>query len=79
MAKRCQLSGKKPLVGCNVSHANNKTKRRQMPNLQSKRIYIPELRRWVRVKVSASALRTITKKGLMPYLKSRGLKLRDVI
>ncbi|UCF66253.1 MAG: 50S ribosomal protein L28 [Acidobacteriota bacterium] len=78
MAFKCKLSGKRPLVGYNVSHAHNKTKRRQMPNVQRTRSYVPELNRWVRVRLSASTLRTITRKGLMAYLKSQGLTLRDV-
>ncbi|TXD34949.1 50S ribosomal protein L28 [Lujinxingia vulgaris] len=78
MARKCKLTGKKPLVGNRVSHANNKTKMRQLPNLQQKRIYIPEEDRWVRVRLSARALRTVTKKGLLPFLKSEGLTLKDV-
>lgn len=79
MARRCALTGKGPLVGNNVSHANNRTKRRQLPNLKSKRLYVPQLGRWVRVRLSASALRTVTKKGgLMQFLKDAGLTLRDV-
>jgi large subunit ribosomal protein L28 len=79
MAQRCKLSGKRPLVGNNVSHAHNKTKRRQMPNVQLKRIYVPELGRTVRVRLSTRALRTVTKKGLVAYMQERGLSLRDVI
>ena len=79
MARKCTLSGKKPLVGNRVSHANNHTKMRQLPNLQSKRIYIPEEDRWVRVRLSTRALRTVTKKGLLQYLKDEGLNLKDVI
>lgn len=79
MAHRCKLSGKRPLVGYNVSHAHNKTKRRQMPNIQTKRIYVPELGRTVRVRLSARALKTVTKKGLMSYLQDQGLRLKDVI
>ena len=79
MAHRCKLSGKRPLVGFNVSHAHNKTKRRQMPNLQTKRIYVPELGRTVRVRLCARALKTVTKKGLMSYLQDQGLRLKDVI
>jgi large subunit ribosomal protein L28 len=78
MARKCKLSGKKPLVGHRVSHANNKTKMRQLPNLQSKRIYIPEEDRWVRVRLSNRALRTVSKKGLLQYLKDEGLRLTDV-
>lgn len=78
MARKCTLSGKKPLVGNRVSHANNHTKMRQLPNLQNKRIYIPEEDRWVRVRLSTRALRTVTKKGLLQYLKDEGLNLKDV-
>ena len=79
MARVCKLSKKRPLVGNNVSHANNKSKRRQYPNLQSKRIYVEHLGRYVRIKLSARALKTITRSGLMPYLKKQGLALQDVI
>ncbi len=78
MARRCQITGKGPLTGNNVSHAHNKTKRRQLPNLQWKRIFVPELARTVRVRVSTRALRTITRKGFMAFLRSEGLSLRDV-
>ncbi len=78
MARKCKISGKAPLVGNNVSHANNKTKRRQLPNLQSKRIFVSELNRFVRVKISTRALKTINNKGLMTYLAQQGLKLSDV-
>jgi len=78
MARKCKLSGKAPLVGNNVSHANNKSKRRQMPNLQSKRIFVSELNRFVRVKISTRALKTVNSKGLMTYLSQQGLKLADV-
>ena len=78
MARRCKISKKGPLVGYNVSHAHNKTKKRQLPNLQSKRIFIPEENRWVRVRLSTRALRTVTKKGLLSYLRDEGLSLKDV-
>lgn len=78
MARKCSISGKKPLVGNRVSHAKNRTKMVQRPNLQSKRIYVPEEDRWVRVRLSSRALRTVTKKGLLNYLKAEGLSLRDV-
>jgi len=79
MSRTCKLTGKKPLVGNHVSHANNKTKRRQYPNLQLKRIYVPELDRTVRIRMSVAAIRTITKIGLMPFLKKQGLQLREVV
>lgn len=78
MAQKCAITGKKPLVGNHVSHANNHVKRRQNPNLQSKKIYVPELDKHVKIKVSARALRTITKKGLLPFLRDEGLTLKDV-
>ena len=78
MARKCKLTGKRPLVGNHVSHANNKSKRRQYPNLQSKRIFVEELGKFVRVRLSTKALKTVTHKGLMPYLRKQGLSLRDV-
>jgi large subunit ribosomal protein L28 len=78
MSQRCMITGKGPMAGNNVSHAHNKTRRRQLPNLQWKRIYVPELGRTVRVKLSTRALRTIDKKGLLPYLREQGLKLKDI-
>ena len=78
MSRRCQISGKKPMSARNISHAHNVTNRWQIPNLQRKRLYVPELKRFIRLKVSTRALRTITKKGLLPYLKSEGLTLKDI-
>ncbi|MCR9249686.1 MAG: 50S ribosomal protein L28 [bacterium] len=69
MSRVCQITGKKPQVGNNVSHANNKTKRRFYPNLQKKRFYIPEEDKWITLKVSASAIRTINKNGITAVLK----------
>ena len=74
----CKLTGKGPLVGYNVSHAHNKTKKRQQPNIQKKRIWIPEEGRYVRLRLSTRALRTITKVGLLPFLRKKGLELKDV-
>jgi len=78
MARKCRLTNKKPLVGNRVSHANNKTKMRQLPNLQTKRIFIPEEGRWVRVRLSTRALRTVSKKGLLAFLRAEGLTLKEV-
>lgn len=69
MSKVCQLTGKRPITGNNVSHSNRKTKRRFVPNVQKKRFYIQELDRWVTLRVSASAIRNINKLGLYSYLK----------
>lgn len=79
MSKVCKITGKRPLTGNNVSHAHNRTKRRQYPNLQSKRIYVPELDKFVRVKLSTRALKSITSQGLMPYLRKQGLSLKDIV
>ena len=79
MSRRCSITGKKPLSGNNVSHAHNKTRRLQRPNVQTKRLFVPELNRSIRLKLSTRALRTISKIGLMPYLRKRGLTLKDVM
>jgi len=79
MSRVCSLTGKRPLTGNHVSHANNRTKRRQLPNLIRKRIWVPELGRNVRLRISTSALGTLTKRGgLLQFLKAEGLTLKDV-
>lgn len=72
MSKRCQVTGKGPIVGCKVSHANNKTKRRFLPNLFKKRLWVEEEKRFVTLKLSAKGLRTIDRKGISAVLKSLG-------
>jgi len=69
MARICDLTGKSAMKGNHVSHSNRKSKRRFYPNLQTKRLYIPEEDAWVTMKVSTSALRTINKKGISAVLK----------
>lgn len=64
MSRVCQITGKKAIVGNNVSHANNKTKRKFNPNLHIKKFYVPELDEWVSLKVSAHGMRIINKKGI---------------
>ena len=64
MARVCQITGKKPIVGNNVSHANNKTKRRFLPNLQYRRFWLETEKRWIRLRITNAALRTIDKKGI---------------
>ncbi|MBG98804.1 MAG: 50S ribosomal protein L28 [Solibacterales bacterium] len=64
MAKVCAVTGKKPMSGNNVSHANNKTRRRFEPNLHVKRFWVPSEKRWVKLKVSAKAVKIITKVGI---------------
>ena len=75
MAWVCQVTGKAPMSGNNVSHANNKTKRRFMPNLQYRRFWLEGEKRWVRLRLSNAGLRTIDKKGIetvMAELRARG-------
>jgi len=78
MSRVCKLSGKRPLTGNSVSFSQKKTKRRQYPNLQSKSVYVPEIGRNVKIRMSTRAMRTVDKIGLMPYLKKQGLQLKDV-
>jgi large subunit ribosomal protein L28 len=68
MARICDITGKKVMVGNNVSRSNRKTKRKFYPNLQTKKFFIPESGEWVTLKVSASALRTIDKNGITSVL-----------
>lgn len=78
MARVCQITGKKVITGNNVSHAHNKTRRKFYPNLQTKRFFIPEEDRWVTIKLSTQALKTINKKGIyavLQDLKKDGIKL----
>ena len=69
MSKVCQITGKKALVGNNVSHAMNKTKRRFEVNLIKKRFYLTGQEKWITLKLSTSALKTINRKGLSAVLK----------
>ena len=75
MARVCLVTGKAPMVGNNVSHANNRTKRRFLPNLQSRRFWIEGENRWVRLRVSTAGLRLIDRKGIevvLADLRARG-------
>lgn len=75
MARVCQVTGKKPRVGNNVSHANNKTKRRFLPNLQYRRFWLESQKRWISLRVTTAGLRTIDKKGIevvLAELRERG-------
>ncbi len=69
MSRVCELTGKKAMVGNNVSHALNRTKRKFDANLMTKRFYIPEEDKWITLKVSASALKNINKKGISAVIK----------
>ena len=78
MARECEVTGKKPMSGNNVSHANNKTKRRFLPNLQNRRFWVESENRWVRLRVSNAGLRIIDKLGIEAVLadmRTRGTKV----
>ncbi|QGU31965.1 50S ribosomal protein L28 [Thermochromatium tepidum] len=78
MSKVCQVTGKRPLTGNNVSHANNKTKRRFLPNLHEKRFWVEAEQRWVRLRLTTKAMRTIDKKGMdavLADLRAAGVKV----
>ncbi len=72
MARVCMITGKKPMSGNNVSHANNKTKRRFLPNLQYRRFWLESQNRWIRLRVSNAGLRLIDKKGIEVVLAELG-------
>jgi large subunit ribosomal protein L28 len=69
MARVCEITGKRPQSGNKVSHANNKSKRRFYPNLQTKRFFIPEEGKWITLKLSTKAIKTINMKGITAVLK----------
>jgi large subunit ribosomal protein L28 len=78
MAKVCQVTGKRAQSGNNVSHANNKTRRRWLPNLHERRFWVPSENRWIKLRVSTNALRTIDKNGIEAFLadlRGRGEKV----
>lgn len=78
MAKVCQVTGKRPMSGHNVSHANNKTKRRFIPNLHDRRLWVASEKRWIRLRVSHQGLRIIDKKGIdavLADMRARGEKV----
>ena len=78
MARVCQVTGKKPMSGNNVSHANNKTKRRFLPNLQNRKFWVESENRWVSMRITNAALRTIDKNGIdavLVEMRARGDKI----
>ena len=78
MARVCQVTGKSARAGNNVSHANNKTKRRWLPNLHERRFWVASENRWIKLRVSSAALRTIDKNGIdavLADLRARGEKI----
>ena len=77
MSRVCEVTGKRPATGNTVSHANNKRRRRFLPNLHSQRFWLEDEKRWISLRVSTHALRTIEKKGLsavMADMRRRGSK-----
>lgn len=78
MSRVCQVTGKRPMVGNNVSHANNKTRKRSLPNLHSHRFWSPTENRWIKLRVSTKGLRIIDKKGIdnvLAELRASGQKI----
>lgn len=78
MAKVCQITGKRPATGNNVSHANNKTRRRFLPNLHTHRLWVESEKRWVKLRISSKGLRLIDKKGIdavLADLRNRGIRV----
>ena len=78
MARVCQLTGKKPVTGNKVSHSNIKTKRRFLPNLQTKRYFLAEEDKWITMKLSSEAIRTINKNGLYNVVKEMREKKKKI-
>ena len=78
MSRVCQVTGTRPMSGNNVSHANNKTKRRFLPNIHSRRFWVESEQRWVKLRVSSKGLRTIDKRGIdavLADLRGQGVKV----
>ena len=78
MARVCEVTGKKPMTGHHVSHANNKTKRRFLPNLQRRRFWVESENRWISLRLSTVALRTIDKNGIdavLANMRARGASI----
>jgi len=78
MARRCSLTAKRRNLAMNVSHSHIRTRKVQLPNVQSKRVWFEDENRWVRLTISTRALRTISKKGLSAFLRDAGLTLKEV-
>ncbi len=79
MSRRCQVTGIGPITGNNVSHAHNRSKRRFLPNLQKKRVWVQELNKFVTLKISARAIKTIAKNGtsdIAKLIKEKKIKVR---
>jgi len=78
MSRVCEITGKRPAVGNRVSHANNKKRRRFLPNLHTQRFWLEVEKRWISLRISANGLRTIEKKGIeavVAELRTKGVKV----
>ncbi|HEX9585104.1 MAG TPA: 50S ribosomal protein L28 [Gammaproteobacteria bacterium] len=78
MSKVCQVTGKRPVAGNNVSHARNRTRRRFLPNLHMQRFWLPTEKRWIKLRVSSAGLRIIDKKGIeavISELRQKGVRI----
>lgn len=78
MSRVCQITGKRPMSGNNVSHANNKTKRRFLPNLHNHRFWVASENRWIRLRISSKGMRIVDKQGIdkvLADLRSQGTKI----
>jgi large subunit ribosomal protein L28 len=78
MSRKCSVTGKKPSFGNNVPFSHHKTRRRWNPNVHDKRVWVPELNRFVKIRLSTRAMRSIDRVGLLPFLRKKNLKLSDV-
>ena len=78
MSLRCQLTGKRLNRAHKVSHANNKSKRVQLPNLQTKRVFVASTGQWVKLRISTRAIRTLNHKSIEQFLKDEGLTLASI-
>lgn len=78
MSRKCSVTGKHRNVAKQISHSHVRTSKVQLPNIQSKRIWYEDQNRWVRLRISTRALRTISKKGLSKFLRDEKLKLKDI-
>ena len=78
MARKCKLTKKRRNTAMNVSHSHIRTKTVQLPNIQTKRVWYEDENRWVKLRLSTRALRTVSKKGLSRFLRDEGLTIRDV-
>lgn len=75
MSRRCQITGTGPMSGNNVSHANNRTRRRFLPNLQKKKVWLPEENKWITIRITTKAMKTLDKLGLKKMLKKYSAKI----